>query len=299
DPGVFTELIQTIGVKGAQVEELYALDYESLASLKPVFGLIFLFKWRAEKDERPVVENPPETLFFARQKINNACATQAILSILMNARDHIELGDELSQFYEFTKTFSADMRGDTIGNSEVMRTAHNSFARPDPFVMEEDKSRDDKDDEAFHFISYVPSKGTLYELDGLKKGPIIIGHYNENEDWLQKVVPIIQERVARYSQTEIKFNLLAVMGDQKIKYEKEIEELTKQDISDPTLIAQREDRLADLRECLNQQVELRAKWKEENIKRRHNYVPFLVNLIKVLAQKNELMPLIESAKNKL
>jgi len=36
DPGVFTELIETIGVKDVQVEELFALDAELIAPLKYV-----------------------------------------------------------------------------------------------------------------------------------------------------------------------------------------------------------------------------------------------------------------------
>ena len=58
-----------------------------------------------------------------------------------------------------------------LANQEI-RVAHNSFSRPEPIQIEKTDPSDDG--EAFHFISYVPVNGILYEIDGLQKGPRLI-----------------------------------------------------------------------------------------------------------------------------
>lgn len=134
--GVFTELISKIGVNGVIVEEVYSLDMVPTAN--PCHGLIFLFEWQKseQKDTRPVIDpsNLPD-VFFARQTVSNACATQAILSILLNRSD-VDLSPDLLTFKEFAMAMPADVRGDMIGQQDLIRTVHNSFSHPDPFEIE-------------------------------------------------------------------------------------------------------------------------------------------------------------------
>merc|ERR1719411_1932549 len=142
DPAVFTELIASFGVKDVQVEELYALDDELLKRLSPIYGLIFLFKYNGEKPKgnaQVVKAQDCPGLFFANQVIHNACATQAIISVLLN-RKEIALGPTLGDFKAFTSALPPQMRGLALSNSVEIRKAHNSFSRPEPFQVEKSKS---------------------------------------------------------------------------------------------------------------------------------------------------------------
>jgi len=285
DPGVFTDLVESMGVKGVTFEEVYSLDSASLHALGQVHGLIFLFKWQqdlAQKDDRPTATAYEDHLFFAKQVITNACATQAILSVLLNS-EKVQLGEELSNFKGFTKEFDAETKGLAISNSDLVRTAHNSFASPNPFASEESRMAT-KDDDLYHFIAYVPVAGKLYELDGLKPGPILLGEL-DGADWLEKVTPAIQARIETYSSSEIRFNMMAVVASRADELKAQIAALG--DAAPP-----------ELKQQLVLEEQKVQRWKAENVRRKHNYVPFIINLLKELAAKQQLGPLIDAVKEK-
>jgi len=311
DPGVFTELISTIGVRGVQMEELYGL--EAIDKLTHAYGLIFLFKWQKEANKDQVLE--AEVVFFSRQKIPNACATQAILNVLMN-RPEIDLGEHLSNFKEFVRDLPPQIIGETIGNSEPIRIAHNSFARPEPFIL--DSKEATEDDDVYHFIGYVPVNGALYELDGLQPGPILLGECDMN-NWLQAARPAIQERIERYSSKEIRFNLLALVRNradaarERIAAIETAQSLVRTRIGGVEQEEPNDDNvatIASLRKQLHaldvehsqlQEVVLREKqrfedWAIENVRRKHNYVPFVFGLLKILAKEGKLAGLREEGK---
>ncbi|XP_053685439.1 ubiquitin carboxyl-terminal hydrolase isozyme L5 [Sabethes cyaneus] len=299
DPGVFTELIKEFGVEGVQVEELWSLDEEHFKNLEPVHGLIFLFKW--VKDDEPagsiVQDSRLEKIFFAKQVINNACATQAILSVLLNSSHaDIKLGSTLSDFKEFCISFDAYNRGLALSNAAQIRTVHNSFARQTLFEL--DNKHANKDEDVFHFVGYVPVDGRLYELDGLKAGPIDLGAVGAGEDWLNVVRPIIEKRIQKYSEGEIHFNLMAIVSDRQLIYQRQIDALVQASGEDEMETDTKQNEITRLRMLIEDEVAKRKRYKVENIRRKHNYLPLIVELLKILAQNGQLMPLYEKAKQR-
>ncbi|XP_074647990.1 ubiquitin carboxyl-terminal hydrolase isozyme L5-like [Tubulanus polymorphus] len=301
DPGVFTELIRGFGVKGIQIEELWSLDTDSLKALKPVHGLIFLFKWKQDDETQGSVvrDSRLDKIFFAKQVINNACATQAILSVLLNCQHKdIELGETLGQFKEFTQSFDPATKGLSISNSDVIKSVHNSFARQQMFEF--DHKMATKDDDVFHFVGYLPIDGRLYELDGLKDGPIDLGAVTDGGDWLDFIKPIIEQRIQRYNADEIHFNLMAVVSDRTMIYQRRIDELSSggraadDDSAMETDAAHAE--IERYRALIDDEKRKTLRHRNENIRRRHNYLPFIIELLKILGKDEKLVSLVEKVK---
>lgn len=314
DPGVFTELIKNIGVKGVQVEEILDMDVLEVGN-EPVYGLIFLFKYMKESGYTPhVLEYWDKDLFFAKQVVENACATQAILGVLMNNSDKIDIGQTLKDLKSFTVDMDPNFKGLSISNSEKIRVEHNKFSHPEPFIFTKEVAKDG--DDVFHFVAYIHFKNAIYEIDGLREGPILIENNVTNEEWIKKVKPSLLKRISLYSNNEIKFNLLAVVPDRLEKAKSVKDDLIKrknfvEDLINGKADPKNEDK--DLQEYKNMSKEQLQnslsdfvtmiennesvikdeeaklqKYRKENERRQHNYIPFIFELLKIMGEKGIL-----------
>lgn len=296
---MFTELIEKLGVKGAQFTELLSIDAESLAQVQPLYGLIFLFKYRASEIKQRKLQQQaaaagadlggePEgsaggvydreegatdgkRVFFAHQRVQNACATQAVLSLLLNLKNtgagqnegegDVDLGNTLTDFAEFVDSFDAELKGDAIHNSDAIRAVHNSFSRPNPFIDEDDqdddRDRDEDSDGLYHFIAYLPAHNRLYELDGLHAHPITHGGACSFAEFPDRVAEVLRRRVESTRAGEMRFALMALTKDPRP---------AMQEMGDE--------------EGLARETAVREEWHRENVLRRENFVGLISGLAK-------------------
>lgn len=241
EPAFFNIILRDLGVRNAKVQELFAIDQESLEAVaKPVLGLIFLFQYEPGHDEKEQQQDTESGIWFANQTTNNACATVALLNILMNARD-IDLGQQLTEFRERTRSLSTSLRGHSISSNAFIRTIHNSFTRRMDHLNADLCLENEVEDAAknsassskarkrsnrrrqstleygYHFIAYVPFDGHVWELDGLQSCPLKLGPVVD-ADWTAIAKPQIEARMFQYQGSQLSFNLLAVCGSSLLRH---------------------------------------------------------------------------------
>ena len=164
----------------------------------------------------------------------------------------------------------------------------------------------------YHIIHF---KNSIYEIDGLQEGPILIEKDVVFEDWIKKVKSSLTKRINLYANNEIKFNLLAVVpnvldiskkekdilcsqksyieallrGENIVKDDKNLEEFNH--MNNDQLKEKLEFIILKIKENDNKikSEEFKMnKYKEENERRQHNYIPFIFELLKIMGEKGVL-----------
>jgi ubiquitin carboxyl-terminal hydrolase L5 len=298
------------------MREVFSLDANMLTAVAPIYGLVFLFRWKDEAgtDEAKEMldgEQEPDDLWFANQVVDNACATLAVLNLVLNCPS-FDAGPLLRCIKDATAELPSPLKGLAVASSDALRHKHNAFAKKsemaeaDLYMMqqaraaaaknakrkrkrkqestsdEESDLGEEEEDDAFHFIAYLPKAGHLWELDGLKPRPIRHGSISHPDDWFLDVIPVIGERLNRYSAQEIRFNLLAMTEDPMGRLE--ADRLRPENQFDKVLLESIDAQLAQLKQERDEEADLVAR-------RAHDYHPFLEKYLHILNDKGILTAL--------
>lgn len=109
---MFTAFIRKLGVQGLEVIELYSVEPYETDHLNP-YGLIFCYLCDSGDDTTDEFAsnedlNDPDarSIWFANQLSDDACASQAILNVLLNCED-VDIGPSLKEFAADTDRMSA------------------------------------------------------------------------------------------------------------------------------------------------------------------------------------------------
>ena len=204
NPEVFSAYMSAMGLPSSWVfGEVYGFDDDLLAFIpRPVLAVIVNIE-RLNRAE-DVLKGDPSLLkdvpYYMKQngKLDNACGVIACLHAIFNCQDVISLeeGKTLSTYLHTALNQSPEERASTLENSTDFQEVHKTFASQGQTTQASEQS-----DVKHHFVVFVvDKKGRLLELDGTKKGPLVV---NEKcEDVLKGSVMEIQRRLAKQEISE-------------------------------------------------------------------------------------------------
>lgn len=104
--------------------------------------------------------------------------------------------------------------------------------------------------------------------------------------------------IHRYTEGEIHFNLMALVSDRKMIYERQMEELIRETQMLGMETDETEKEIRRLKMLIEYEDAKMLRYRQEMARRRHNYLPFIITLLKILAEEKKLMPLYEKAKER-
>ncbi|KZP12384.1 cysteine proteinase [Athelia psychrophila] len=294
DPGVFTELLKTLGVP-LIFDDLYSLDPDTLATLQPLHALIFLFKYISPSGSSAPLPSagtpdPDFAGFFAHQTVNNACATLAVLNALGNLPLPSTATPDFAQLMSFAEPLDPASRGYVVTSADWLRAAHNALSPPAAISLDGLGLDPGEKEDAYHFVVYVPVGGALYELDGLKEHAVRHGGWDGRaEGWVGTARDVVETRIGTYPEGALEFSLLALRDDPLPALQAQ---LWQAQHSGDHAIA------SELLATLDAENTKRERWAFENSLRRHNHLGLLHALLLALARSGKLTPAVDAARTK-
>lgn len=188
-----------------------------------------------------------------------------------------------------------------LENAEAIRKAHNQAA-----ASRETSTK-------YHFIAYTHNSGKVYELDGLKSGPGLVGFLEEGKDWVSVASLRVNDAIRLLADNNCEFHLFALVPDRTQpasvlhtqaadnlagsetvgrkaeageKWEGEVGSLPREKGALQSRHGVVKERIGKA-EAEVQAEEERRQAQCEDIKRRsHDYIPFLLGMLNAIGRYN-------------
>ncbi|OQS01183.1 hypothetical protein ACHHYP_01713 [Achlya hypogyna] len=194
NPDVFTSYLRDLGLPSDWfVSEVFGLDEDCLGFVpRPVAAVIVTF----ESLKKTPTDGIPVTTdgYYMKQtpKLDYACGVIACIHAVLNNTDAVQIhdGSILSKFAAATKDQTPEARALMLETMREFQEVHKHHANEG-----QTDQASSGDDVKHHFIAFVKnSRGQLIELDGMKKGALIVD--DACSDLLQGAASLLQARVA-------------------------------------------------------------------------------------------------------
>lgn len=199
NPELMTTLLHKLGLsKKLQIHDVYSLtDPEFLAFIpRPALALLLVFPVSAVYESSRMSEDAGvkeyagsgdgEPVVWWKQTIRNACGLMGLLHAVSNgpARAYIEKDTPLSTLLSQSIPLPPAERSALLEKTPALASAHQEAASQGQTV-----APDAQDDVDLHYVCFVKTDhdgGTLWELDGRRKGPIARGQLGPDDDVLSE-----------------------------------------------------------------------------------------------------------------
>ncbi|CAG7995375.1 unnamed protein product [Penicillium olsonii] len=211
NPEVMSHLVHQLGLPPTiGFTDVFSIDEPELLAFvpRPSHALLLVFPvsktYEASRETEDATKDPytgsgpDEPVMWFKQTIRNACGLIGLLHAVSNgeSRQHVIPGSDLDTLLKEAEGLEPIKRADLLYDSKALESAHADAAKlGDTAAPEAEDSVD------LHFVAFVRGvDGTLWELDGRRKGPLARGILNEGEDALSEAA--LDLGVRRFLKTE-------------------------------------------------------------------------------------------------
>ncbi|KAI0437310.1 putative ubiquitin carboxyl-terminal hydrolase [Xylaria telfairii] len=197
NPELMTSLLRKLGLSTAlQVHDVYSITEPELLAFipRPALALLLVFPVSAAYESSRLAEDAGvneyagkgegEPVVWWKQTIRNACGLMGLLHAVANgpARGFIEQDTPLSTLLSQSIPLPPTERSALLEKTPALASAHHEAAS-----QGQTAAPDAQDSVDLHYVCFVKTdNGTLWELDGRRKGPIARGQLGADEDVLSE-----------------------------------------------------------------------------------------------------------------